>query len=302
MKRKVIQLAKKTLVISLPTRWAKKYNIKKGDEIEAEEIKNKLIISPEKELTKEGISIDVSGLSPMIYRILGAIYKAGYDEVEVHYESEKDLEEIEEVTKREFIGFEIVKKGKKSLVIKSVSEINYEEFDNVLRRTFLIIMEIGEESFEAMKNVDKKALLKLIELDKEVNKYADFCRRILNKKGYASFIKTQTVYFIVEELEKISDSYRDLCKASIEINEKINKDIEAMFKEVNAFFREFYELYYKFDLNKLAEHGKKRNVLLKDLMDLMKKTSKEELLFLFLLSLIVEEIFNMNGALIASKI
>jgi len=302
MKRKVIQLAKKTLVISLPTRWAKKYNIKKGDEIEAEEIKNKLIISPEKELTKEGISIDVSGLSPMIYRILGAIYKAGYDEVEVHYESEKDLEEIEEVTKREFIGFEIVKKGKKSLVIKSVSEINYEEFDNVLRRTFLIIMEIGEESFEAMKNVDKKALLKLIELDKEVNKYADFCRRILNKKGYASFIKTQTVYFIVEELEKISDSYRDLCKASIEINKKISKDIEAVFKEVNAFFREFYELYYKFDLNKLAEHGKKRNVLLKDLMDLMKKTSKEELLFLFLLSLIVEEIFNMNGALIASKI
>ena len=302
MKRKVIQLAKKTLVISLPTRWAKKYNIKKGDEIEAEEIKNKLIISPEKELTKEGISIDVSGLSPMIYRILGAIYKAGYDEVEVHYESEKDLEEIEEVAKREFIGFEIVKKGKKSLVIKSVSEINYEEFDNVLRRTFLIIMEIGEESFEAMKNVDKKTLLKLIELDKEVNKYADFCRRILNKKGYASFIKTQTVYFIVEELEKISDSYRDLCKASIEINKKISKDIEAVFKEVNAFFREFYELYYKFDLNKLAEHGKKRNVLLKDLMDLMKKTSKEELLFLFLLSLIVEEIFNMNGALIASKI
>ena len=302
MKRKVIQLAGKTLVVTLPTEWARKYNVKKGDEIDVDEIKNKLVIGSEKELGKEKISLDVSGLSPMIYRILGAVYKAGYDEVEVRYESEKDLEEIEEVSKREFIGFEIVKKGKNSLVIKSVSEINYKEFDNVLRRTFLLILEIAEDGLKAIKNSDKKMLLKLIELDKEVNKYADFCRRILNKKGYASFVKTPTIYFIVEELEKVSDAYRDLCKASTEIDKKIDKDIEAVFNDVNVFFREFYELFYKFDMNGLAEHGKKRNALNKNIKNLMKTTSKEELLMLFFLSLIVEEIFNMNGVLIASKL
>jgi len=302
MKRKVIQLAGKTLVVTLPTEWARKYNVKKGDEIDVDEIKNKLVIGSEKELGKEKISLDVSGLSPMIYRILGAVYKAGYDEVEVRYESEKDLEEIEEVSKREFIGFEIVKKGKNSLVIKSVSEINYKEFDNVLRRTFLLILEIAEDGLKAIKNSDKKMLLKLIELDKEVNKYADFCRRILNKKGYASFVKTPTIYFIVEELEKVSDAYMDLCKASTEIDKKIDKDIEAVFNDVNVFFREFYELFYKFDMNGLAEHGKKRNALNKNIKNLMKTTSKEELLMLFFLSLIVEEIFNMNGVLIASKL
>lgn len=302
MKRKVIQLAGKTLVVSIPTVWAKKYNIKKGDEIDLEEIKNKLVISPEKELIKEKISLDVSGLSPMIYRILGAVYKAGYDEVEVQFGSEKDLEEIEEVAKREFIGFEIVRKGKNSVLIKSVSEIDYREFDTMLRRTFLIVLEIAEEGLESMKAYDKKALLKLIELDKEVNKYADFCRRSLNKKGYASFIKTPTIYFIVEELEKVSDVYRDLCKASVELDNKLNKDIEQIFKEVNMFFREFYELFYKFDLNKLAMHGRRRFALIKSLNDLMKKVSKEELILVFFLSLIVEDVFNMNGALIASKI
>jgi len=302
MKRKVIQLAGKTLVVSLPTEWARKYNIKKGDEIEIEEIKNKLIISPEKELTKESISLDVSGLSPMIYRILGAVYKAGYDEVEVRYETKRDLEEIEEVAMREFIGFEIVRKGKNSVMMKGVSEIQHGEFDTMLRRTFLLILEIAEEGFEAMKALDKKTLLKLVELDKEVNKYADFCRRSLNKRGYASFIKTPTIYFIVEELEKVSDAYRDLCKETIELNKRLNDEIISLYEKVNVFFREFYELYYKFDMNKLAEHGKKREELIEALKNLMKKTSKDELLFLFLLSLIVEEIFNMNGALIASKI
>jgi len=302
MKRKVIQLAGKTLVVSLPTEWTKKYNIKKGDEIEIEEIKNKLIISPKKDLTNERISLDVSGLSPMIYRILGAVYKAGYDEVEVIYETKKDLEEIEEVSSREFIGFEIVRKGKNSILMKTVSEIQHEEFDAMLRRTFLLILEIAEEGQEAMKNLDKKKLLKLIELDKEVNKYADFCRRSLNKRGYASFIRTPTIYFIVEELEKISDAYRDLCKATIELNRRLDDEIISLHEKVNIFFREFYELHYKFDMNKLAEHGKKRGELIRALKDLMKETSKDELLFLFLLSLIVEEIFNMNGALIASKI
>ena len=33
IKRKVIQLAGRTLVVSLPSKWAKKHNVQKGDEI-----------------------------------------------------------------------------------------------------------------------------------------------------------------------------------------------------------------------------------------------------------------------------
>ena len=62
MKRKVIQIANSTQLISLPREWAKKYNIKKGDELEIEAKGNKLEICCEKDIELENISINISGL------------------------------------------------------------------------------------------------------------------------------------------------------------------------------------------------------------------------------------------------
>ena len=45
MKRKVIQIADSTQLISLPRKWAQKFNIKKGDELEVEEHDNKIVVS-----------------------------------------------------------------------------------------------------------------------------------------------------------------------------------------------------------------------------------------------------------------
>ena len=41
MKRKINLVGQNTLTVSLPTKWAKRYNLKKGDEVEvSEEEKN----------------------------------------------------------------------------------------------------------------------------------------------------------------------------------------------------------------------------------------------------------------------
>ena len=44
MKRKAIQLANQTLVISMPSKWVKEQGIKKGDEIDVEEKGKRLMI------------------------------------------------------------------------------------------------------------------------------------------------------------------------------------------------------------------------------------------------------------------
>ena len=49
--RKIIQLAKNTLVVSLPAKWAQKNHLKKGDDMSIEAYENKLILSPAKETT-----------------------------------------------------------------------------------------------------------------------------------------------------------------------------------------------------------------------------------------------------------
>src|SRR3989344_5851925 len=115
MKRKVIQLAEKTLVVSLPSKWARAYNVRKGDEVEVGEAGSKLTISPQSELVEEKTELDVRGLDLEVSRrALGAIFKAGYDEVNVTFEDMKELNKIQEVVREEFIGFEVMNLGKGS--------------------------------------------------------------------------------------------------------------------------------------------------------------------------------------------
>jgi len=48
MRRKVIQIADSTQLVSLPRKWALKHGIKKGDELNIEEKGSELLVSVEK--------------------------------------------------------------------------------------------------------------------------------------------------------------------------------------------------------------------------------------------------------------
>ena len=62
MKRKVIQLAHSTAVISLPSKWVKKYGVKKGDEIEVGEEESRLIVTAEQTGSPKKQEIEVDFL------------------------------------------------------------------------------------------------------------------------------------------------------------------------------------------------------------------------------------------------
>ena len=62
MGRKVIQIADSTQLISIPRAWGRKYNIKKGDELEVVEKDNMLEISTKREDQEMEITLDVSVL------------------------------------------------------------------------------------------------------------------------------------------------------------------------------------------------------------------------------------------------
>ncbi len=297
MKRKVIQLAGKTLVVSIPSKWAGKYRVKKGDEVEVEEMENRLVISSDKELNSDLTSIDISGTSPMIKRILGALYKTGYDEAEIKFTSTEELETALQVIKDEFIGFEVVKRGKNSLHVKNVATIQYAEFDNVLRRIFLVTLSMAEEGEEAIRANDMRQLKSIIFMDLDVNKYADFCRRILNKKGYSQFRKTPPLYYIVEEMEKTADAVRDMCACALEI--KPSSNALLLFHDVAEFIRAFYEIYYSFELKKIPDFGKKRAILKEKILEAIKKSKANDSVLLLHAYIAVESCFNMNGALMA---
>jgi len=279
-------------MVSLPAKWARAHNIKKGDEVEIEEDGNVLKISTEGGERCERASIDVADLQPMVKRILGALYKAGYSEMEISFSTPKELELIQEVIREEFIGFEITEHRKNSIIAKEVTKTVVEEFDRVLNRMFFIIKQMGIDSEEAIKKMDHQQLEAIALRDKDINKLTDFCRRILNQKVLKGK-RNPPMYFIVEQLEKVSDMYRDICQLKI----KPETQMMQLFSDANRYFSSFIDLYQDFNLTKMAAFAQERYRLRKIYQNSKTKYPP----FLMLTSSMIESIFDMNGPVMANK-
>jgi phosphate uptake regulator len=301
MIRKVIQLAGKTLVVSMPSKWARAAGIEKGSEVSVEEKGDSLLISSLSLKKRLSAEVDLSGTMPMTKRVLGALFKLGYEEVKARFSTSEELAAVQEVIREEFIGFEVVKRTKNSIEIKNVTRLDEGEFETIVRRMFLALIGMAEESLQALLKEDSLWLNTIALTDKDINKYADFCRRLLHQKGLSVSNKPLPTYYLVEQLERIGDSYRDICSEAIS-GRKLCKAGEKTYSEVTGFFRQVYEFYYSFSLLNVAEIGRKRKLLKNKISEIMETSKKDEFQVLMLLDKLVDDIFDMNGAIMAARL
>jgi len=108
MKRKLVRQGGSAMTITLPSDWVKRFKLEGGDEIDLEEQQGKLIISTEAGKKENSIELSVSGLGPMVKRVLGALYKTGYDEFSIRFETPEEFETAQQVIREQFVGFESV--------------------------------------------------------------------------------------------------------------------------------------------------------------------------------------------------
>ncbi|MBU1201014.1 MAG: phosphate uptake regulator PhoU [Nanoarchaeota archaeon] len=287
MKRKVIQLAGKTLIVSLPSKWAKAYGVKKGDDIEVSEDDKRLIISPDVKFSSEKVTLSSKDLGHFDKNYISYLYQKGCDEIRINYDSPEISKDINERVSN-LLGFEIIDKGENYFVIKNVSDVLEEEFDTLLRRTFLIIIEIGKSSLDALKKDERDRLEEIGHLEDMVDKFTDFCKRLLNKKGFKDFKKTPYVYTIIRDLEKVGDFYKYICEyLSNNKDVKVDKETLLLLEQTNNFFELYYNLFYKFSKEKATEFHSKKKSLLKQGYLLMEKRNSDVLIVHHLVSLIM---------------
>ncbi len=301
MKRRVIQIANSTQLVSLPRKWAVQHGIKKGDEVEVKEEGNSILISVDSEIAVEKTSIDFRGKYHIIHRALSALYKKGYDEIEIIFDSTEELSMIISTIEKEFIGFEVVEQGKNSLVAKNVSKIEYGEFNSIIKRLWFSLISMAEDSLEAAKNPNDVDLKNIALRDTNINKLTDFCRRSLNKGG----VKTKhpnLIYHIVEELEKIGDEYKYICHHLAKKKVKLKPKILGLYKEINDYLRGFYNLFYNFTLDKMTEFIVNSKEFRKKFDEMGDQFSKEDGKIILHLYNTLNHIFDMNGPLMASKL
>lgn len=303
MKRKVIQLAGKTLVVSLPNKWAKKYSVKKGDDIEVEEGERKLVIKAQGKGEEKIKILGVNDIKIMLNRIITGLYKAGYDEIELTYNSPEQYSIIRDVLNKTCMGYEIIKHGQRTLHIKNLSELHFEEFDNVLRRYFLTLLSSADDALEYVKQGNLEGMKEIELRDHQINKYSDLCRRMLNIKGLDETKKTTTYYYICEDLEKLGDGYRDLMTFMVKNKiKKIDNATTTLIADLNRLLRLFYEMFYDFSLSKIEEFGGVSERLKKEFYSRLETNSVKDLRLNHYIYRIFSTLFDMNGSLITANI
>ncbi|MBI2129641.1 phosphate uptake regulator PhoU [Candidatus Woesearchaeota archaeon] len=289
MKRKIIKQGHSTLTITLPSKWAQDSGLKAGDEIDLLETENGLLINTQcqQEFSSVVLNIDNDFSTPILWKYFCAVYRAGYDEITVKFQSNKKYEDafgfitpyardpylpkekyektilavVQDITNR-FIGMEIIEHSLDHCVIKEMEEPSAKEFENAMRRVFFIIQQMFNDVIGIIetRNFDRFADVHI--LDMNIDRFHDFCCRILNKMRAKSQSKAEIIYttlFILElladEFKHISNYYYNARKHSI--NDAELKRMKQFMMSISEQFNMYHDLYYNFDHEKVKKiYGK----------------------------------------------
>lgn len=260
MKRKLIQMAGKTMVISLPSELVKRYGLKKGQELEVAENNGTISIPIESKLYKQPYELKAE--ENLIQEQLDLMYTQGYDEIKVHYGNKNILKKIIQNINKRFIGFQVLESNGNYCIIKSIAQEDDTKLPNLIRRSFLILLSLLESDDED----SKENLIKLINV----------CKRILHQKSY-DFKEAVMLYKLVTLIEEIS-------------NIKCNN-----LKLAKELIGQIYDLYYKFDS---LEYVKIKNIIEKESITSKKDGNKS--LFLYNAERLLDLITTKNIQVISS--
>ena len=107
MKRKVVEHVYCTLMVYIQRDLAKRFNLKKGDELSVEEADNLLILSSMAD-TKKTVSFSFAGHTESAIRIaLINAYRVGADIFKINYKTEEQFDIIRKVIQDFLIGLEV---------------------------------------------------------------------------------------------------------------------------------------------------------------------------------------------------
>lgn len=291
MKRKVIQIADSTQLVSLPRKWALQHGIKKGDEIEIREEKNTLIITTEKGPEFMKTEVDITGLDrTSILYCIESLYRLGYDEIKVVFNKpkvkyirmDKDVKVISVVhyVISRLPGFEIIQERENFCLIKDIQSVSSKEFDSMFRRIFLLLLDAFEDLIKGIQTKNSVIIEMIKEKHDSITKFVSYCLRLLNKTGYDVPKKDFILYHILSSLDKVADILKVASRNILHYKIVLSKESVAIMEIIFKSFKLYQELYYKFEIAHVYKIGESKEKVIDDILKLSNKIDRKELLLL----------------------
>ena len=290
MRRKVIQIAESTQLISLPRKWCLAHNIKKGDELEVEANGPKIIVSTDSTPPYTSVNVDISALDrTSIMFLIRALYKKGYDEIRInyktpiakHYRTEQEIN-ISTIAHREVSrcpGLEIIEQKDNYLILKAISVADPKELENILRRTFIMISDTCKDLTTACKTNDRRTLESIEEKHDNVTRFINHCCRLINKRQ--GLENAHFLFNIVSILDKILDILKNSSREMLEYDKKITTESSKILDLIYESYETFHELFYRFSLDKVHKMNESKEKIYREIVIKAKSIPKEEILLLY---------------------
>ncbi|MGM5488557.1 MAG: hypothetical protein ACQESG_06415 [Nanobdellota archaeon] len=252
IKRKVIQIANSTQLVSLPRKWCLRNNIKKGDDVDLSDLGTRLLIETGKTgsaLLKKRMHLD--GKEKYLKYILHALYQKGYTEVVFIYETGHMADAIQRMLHEEMVGFEVVEQTPTTSVVRSVAGALPSEFDTILKRAFSLTVSMFEGLLDNVKQRKTHSLGSLAYMEANINKYVSFCKRMLNA-GLIQQDQQVLIYAVLQRIEQISRETKFMCNR-LEKEKQLDKKTQERFQDVYALLKSSFTLYYSYNFEKTLD-------------------------------------------------
>jgi len=292
----------------LPSKWVEANSIKAGDEIDVDHKDKKCLkISTASTKTRNSIEIDVSGIDHnAIRQKLRSTYKLGYEELlltfdknivtELRTEKEFPIMQLINHEVSNLIGCEVIKQSNNSCVIRDYAIDSELEFNNTLRRVFILMNDYGRSLLEQAKTGDKLSLQGMRERHFNIAKFIFYCQRLINKGSVVDNNRETFLYYIVSELDEILDIMKYAAADLIKFKGKLKKETIHLFSKIIEHNKDFENFYYKPNNTNLMTLTENRWYARKQLKELINRLPKDELYILINMSYILELYYHLSEA------
>ena len=274
MRRKLVQQGTTTLMISLPAKWLKRYNLVKGDEINLEEADENILISKQGIEARKETEINLTKQTETgIRTLITNAYRAGYDIVKVKFDNQTQLETLQNSIKEYLLGYDITKKEEHFCIVENITEPSSHQFDALFRKIFFNIKEL----IQITKNrLQGKQIPDYKEITQKIHQYDSFCRRVIAKRQKE--VKDPNLHWAFQTL--LIHGQRDLYHLNkfLDKNEtKASKEIIELFNDLDKLFTKLTEAYLKQDTTLLEEiHEREKELIYKKAYALLKSKRNGE--------------------------
>lgn len=252
--RKLIRFGNSSHVISLPSNWIKKNNLKKGDILNFYENKNNEIIVSlnikrhKISIGKANVEIDGKDLK-RIRREIVAAYLQGYNSINIIGNIRNNRDEIRTFLDN-LMGFEIVEQNKTTIIAKDFMDLEKFSVENALRKMDLSVRMI----FSEFKQFGSKISLENIKIyDKDINRYTFLFRRIYKialetgTKELFGFTLNNLLNWweVSHHTERIGARLKTFYEHTNKIKDKkINKNLILLIKDIEKYYLDSMKCYY----------------------------------------------------------